>query len=73
MVIMNLYDLLNPEELALAKDIALGMKELSEHDELYEKLFDYYCSSGEMPYGTMKARTGDPWNWITDQLSKELN
>lgn len=70
---MNLYDLLNPEELALAKDIALGMKDLSEHDELYEKLFEHYCGSGEMPYGTMKARDGDPWNWITDQLSKELN
>ena len=49
------------------------MKELSDHDELYEKLFEHYSGSGEMPYGTMKARTGDPWNWITDQLSKELN
>jgi hypothetical protein len=70
---MNIYDLLTPEELALAKDIALGIKDISDHDELYEKLFMHYCDSGEMPYGTMKARDGDPFNWITDQLTKELN
>ena len=39
-------------------------------------LYDYYVSHGEMPYGTMKARTGDPSNWISDKVlsdfSKEL-
>jgi hypothetical protein len=25
-----------------------------------------------MPYGTMKARTGDPYNWISDRLADEL-
>jgi hypothetical protein len=69
---MNLQELLTPEELELAKQIAKGMQDLADHDELYEKLFEYYCDSGEMPYGTMKARTGDPFNWITDQLTKEL-
>jgi hypothetical protein len=68
----TLSNLLTPEELEIAKQIANGTQELDEHDELYEKLFNHYCDSGEMPYGTMKARTGDPFNWITDQLTKEL-
>lgn len=37
-------------------------------DELYEKLFPIFMDSGDMPYGTMKARTGDPYNWISDRL-----
>jgi len=41
-------------------------------DDLYEALFDYYANAGEMPYGTMKARTGDPYEWITDRLDQEL-
>jgi hypothetical protein len=40
--------------------------------DLYEALFDYYSNTGEMPYGTMKARTGDPYEWITDRLDQEL-
>ena len=30
--------------------------------ELYQDLFNYY--SDEMPYGTQKARDGDPMDWI---------
>ena len=37
-------------------------------EPLYEDLFDYYMHSGEMPYGTMKARDGDPDVWIADRL-----
>jgi hypothetical protein len=40
--------------------------------DLYDALFDYYASRGDMPYGTMKARTGDPFEWITDRLDQEL-
>jgi hypothetical protein len=40
--------------------------------ELYEALFDYYSDAGEMPYGTMKARTGDPYEWVTQRLDQEL-
>lgn len=32
----------------------------------YEVLFDYFAP--EMPYGVMKARTGDPDVWILDRL-----
>ena len=42
------------------------------NDELYHALYDYYSDNGEMPYGVAKARTGDPYNWISDKLSSEL-
>jgi hypothetical protein len=35
---------------------------------LYDDLYDYYVGSGEMPYGTAKARDGDPQVWIADRL-----
>jgi hypothetical protein len=41
-------------------------------DNLYDALFDYYMSSGEMPYGVAKARTGDPYEWITERLVADL-
>lgn len=68
-----LNKILTPEELVLAKQIANGEQDICDHDELYEKLFMHYCDTAEMPYGTMKARDGDPFNWITDKLDKELN
>ena len=40
-------------------------------EEFYNALFDYFVSSGEMPYGTAKARTGDPLEWIEDRLMDE--
>jgi hypothetical protein len=55
----------------LIKHDALGMDldQIVEYGEpLYEALFDYYMHSGEMPYGTMKARDGDPDVWIADRL-----
>ena len=36
--------------------------------DLYQDLFDYFADSGEMPYGTMKARDGDPDQWIQNEL-----
>lgn len=36
----------------------------------YEKLFSYY--SDEMPYGTQKARTGDPDEWILNKLYRTI-
>ena len=69
----NLNKVLTPAELEVAIQIAKGEQDICDHDEVYEKLFMHYCDTGEMPYGTMKARTGDPFNWITDKLDKELN
>lgn len=41
-------------------------------DDLYHALFDYYNLHGEMPYGIAKARTGDPFEWIAQQLDAHL-
>jgi len=41
---------------------------LMDQKNLYSDLFSYYMDSGEMPYGTMKARDGDPEEWILDRL-----
>ena len=38
----------------------------------YEKLFNYFCDTGEMPYGTAKARDGDPDVWILEELESRL-
>jgi len=42
-----------------------------DHD-LYDALFDYYSQHGAMPYGVAKGRTGDPFNWVSERLSKDL-
>jgi len=34
----------------------------------YDKLYEYFSNQGEMPYGTMKARTGDPEEWMYKKL-----
>lgn len=36
--------------------------------ELFERLCAYYLD--EMPYGTAKARDGDPYEWIAHRLYK---
>ena len=49
-----------------------GVKSLDEievGEPVYDSLFDYYVESGEMPYGTMKARDGDPCEWITYKVA----
>ena len=39
----------------------------------YTKLYEYFCSTGEMPYGVAKARTGDPDVWILDYLTDVIS
>lgn len=39
-------------------------------DNLYNALFDLWMD--EMPYGTAKARSGDPYEWITQRLDQEV-
>lgn len=40
--------------------------------QLYDALFGFYMDSGEIPYGIAKAREGDPYDWVTDQLAQAL-
>lgn len=37
-------------------------------DGLMSDFYELYVNNGEMPYGTAKARTGDPSQWIYDRL-----
>lgn len=41
-------------------------------NNLYDALFDYYTSKGDMPYGVARARTGDPYQWIANELTQHL-
>ena len=36
-------------------------------DEVDSMLYEHFHE--HMPYGTAKARTGDPYNWIADRMS----
>lgn len=40
--------------------------------DLYDALFDYYSSRGEMPYGVAKARTEDPFQWVTKKFDQDI-
>jgi predicted N-acyltransferase len=37
----------------------------------FDYFFDYYCETGEMPYGVAKARTGDPYDWVNAKITEE--
>jgi len=47
----------------IAAFVELG--ELS--NDAFERCFEFYLT--EMPYGTAKARTGDPLEWVHDKLA----
>jgi hypothetical protein len=40
--------------------------------DLYDALFDYYMHTGDMPYGIQKAREGDPYEWVAQNLESHL-
>ncbi len=55
-----------------ADDIAL-FKATGEIDPpVYDVLFNFFLTNGDMPYGTAKARTGDPHEWIENRLFAEF-
>jgi len=42
-------------------------------EELYDDLYEYYAFTiAEMPYGTAKARDGDPFEWITQRFESDV-
>lgn len=72
-----ILDRLSIEEKQIIFDILDGNEDydlMVNYPDLYEKLYDYYVfETSQMPYGTAKARDGDPDVWILDQLNYELN
>lgn len=57
---------------AVAKDLAEFTRTGQLSDELYNAAFDYYSNTGEMPYGAATASDTDPYEWVADQLNKDL-
>ncbi len=57
---------LSEADLETCEQIALGNELIDDHTALYHKLYEMWLP--EMPYGTAKARTGDPYLWVTDRL-----
>jgi hypothetical protein len=63
----NPWEILTPEE---KEEVRAGIRgEIDFYGtDSFEKLYNYFLDSGEMPYGVAKARTGDPDYWILDQM-----
>ena len=57
-------DILNKYPEAYAKILDDG--EVNDNEKLYDELFEYFLE--DMPYGTQKARDGDPVEWISMRL-----
>ena len=63
---------LNPTEIALIPTYLEGDVDFY-GSSAYEKLYEYFTfETGEMPYGTAKARDGDPVDWILGRLEEIL-
>ncbi len=41
-------------------------------NDLYDALYDYYNDHGSMPRGTAKARTGDPFEWVSQRFADDI-
>ena len=52
----------------LDKHNAKSIDDIDYGSAVYQELYNYFANSGEMPYGVMKARDGDPDQWIADRL-----
>lgn len=48
------------------REVVNGRAELVDSSNHYQSLYERYLQ--DMPYGTAKARDGDPYEWITNQL-----
>lgn len=45
-------------------------EKMLDNQDFFEYCYEYWMD--EMPYGTAKARTGDPGQWLFDKLEEEL-
>ena len=41
-------------------------------DDLYDALVDYYYDIGEIPYGVLKGREGDPQQWVEERFYADM-
>jgi hypothetical protein len=40
-------------------------------DTVYDDFYDYYLNAGAIPYGTAKARDGDPYWWVAARILED--
>lgn len=59
-------------EIMSQEDIDLFVTTGEINQVVWEKLFDMFVNTNEMPYGTAKARDGDPYQWIENRLAEEF-
>lgn len=58
-----------PEEKEFIKKLKVGEEDVNNiSTDLMGKFLDFF--NEEMPYGTMKARDGDPFDWVLNNLDK---
>lgn len=69
----SVFTILTKSEKKTCEDVVNEKTSLYEHDDLYNKLYDFYTQSGEMPYSAQKARDMDPMTWITNKLEEEFS
>jgi hypothetical protein len=69
----SILDVITPEELEELRGYVNDTLDSRDFlgSDVYEKLFEYYLNSGEMPYGIAKARTGEPDYWILDRVQQD--
>jgi hypothetical protein len=65
---MSLENILTPAEIEQHR----SGEDILENSDTFDKLYEFYVNNGEMPYGTAKARDGDPAQWLADQLDRDL-
>lgn len=58
------------EVLAQIKSGEKPLDDILDDAYLYDALYEHYLP--EMPYGTAKARTGDPGEFVFDSLVRDL-
>lgn len=62
-------DITKEDEVKIIR-ILEGEMEIYDDRELSDKLYDMYRD--EMPYGTQKARDGDPYEWMYERLVEDF-
>lgn len=70
------WSILTPEEMDLVVNAIQGVDPAASgfyYSEAFDKLYRLFSANGDMPYGIMKARTGDPEEWILEQMEMDLN
>lgn len=65
---MTLTEIIKKHQKAVDNFLTQG-EDLTE--PLYDDLYEYYCTNNLMPYGTAKARTGDPFEWVTERFEND--